>query len=165
MNGLQTALAAAAILFLGYLVVRMIPGRRRRAVLTDTVRAARQRAHEAATPHDRAAALAEAGTLAVRDGARWTAAAGFFLRAMNAEPTWTGAVQQTVEALRRRRPRMLEKILWRRLGALPWDDAHRAVLREAASALAGLYGKELHDKYRAAACAKLAEELSQARSC
>ena len=52
---------------------------------------------------------------------------------------------------------MLEKILWRRLGALPWDDAHGAVLREAASSLAGLYTRELHDKHRAAACGKLAE--------
>jgi len=160
MDGRQAALAVAAVLFLGFLLVRLWPGRIRREALTDTVRAVRRRAHEAATPHARAEALCEAGALAVREGARWTAAAGFFLRAMNADPTWPGAVEQTVLSLRRRRPRLLEKILWRRLGALPWDDAHRAVLREAAASLSGLYARELRDKHRAAACAKLAEELA-----
>jgi|HubBroStandDraft_6_1064221.scaffolds.fasta_scaffold220502_3 hypothetical protein len=165
MTGWQTALAIAALLFLGYLVVRLRPRRERRAGLTDTVRAARLRVLEAGTPRARAEALAAVGTIAAREGARWTSAAGYFLRAMNADPTWPGGVQQTVASLRRRRPRMLEKILWRRLGALPWDDAHRAVLREAAASLSALYAKELHDKHRAAACAKLAEELARVDSC
>jgi hypothetical protein len=160
MNGWQVALAVAAVLFLGFLVVRMRPSRRRRAALNEGVRAARRRAHEATTPRARAEALCEAGALALRDGARWTAAAGFFLRAMSADPSWPGAVQQAVASLRRGRPRVLETILWRRLGALPWDAAHRAVVHEAAAALSSLYGKELHDKHRAAACAKLAADLA-----
>jgi hypothetical protein len=160
MNGWQAALAVAALLFLGYLLVRLRPGREKRAAMTDTVRAARARVLEAATPRARAEALAEVGVIAAREGGRWTSAAGYFLRAMSSDPTWPGGVQQTVASLRRRRPRMLEKILWRRLGALPWDAAHRAVLHEAATSLSSLYAKELHDKHRAAACAKLAEELA-----
>lgn len=147
--GFQHALAIAAVAFLGFLLVKMWPGSERRAALGAEVRAARSRAYEARTPRARAEALCEAGRLSVAHGPRWTAAAGFFLRAMNADPTWPDAVAQLAQTFRKRRPRVLEKILWRRLGIVPWDEAHRAALREITAALAGLYERELRDKSRA----------------
>jgi hypothetical protein len=151
----QLVLAGVAVLFLAFLLWRMRPGDPRRAVLGAEVKAARERARAATTPRARAEALVDAGNLAVRDGARWTSAAGSFLRAMNADPTWPDAVHQMVLAFRRRRPRLLEKILWRRLGHLPWDDAHRPVLLAVTSSLRELYEKERRDTTRAAVFRRL----------
>ena len=148
-------LAGVAVLFLAFLLWQMRPGSPRRRGLGVEARAARERARSAATPRARAEALCEAGALAVKDGARWTSAAGSFLRAMNADPVWPEAVEQLAVAFRRRRPRLLEKILWRRLGNLPWDDAHRAVLLAIVSTLRHLYEKERRDRIRAAVFRRL----------
>lgn len=145
----QAVLTGVAVLFLGFLVVRMWPGRTSRGALGADARAARDRARAATTPRARAEALRDAGKLAVRDGARWTAAAGFFLRAMNSDPTFAEAVSDLVQSFHKRRPRLLEKMLWRRLSIVPWDAAHHASLREIAGGLAGLYERELRDKARA----------------
>jgi hypothetical protein len=159
MAGWQIALVAVALLFLGFLLWRMRPESRARGALGGDVRAARARARAATDPRARAEALAEAGFLCVRDGARWTAAAGSFLRAMNADPTWPDAVVQLSLAFRRRRPRTLEKILWRRLGHLPWDDAHRPVIRVIVNTLRQLYEKERRDSVRAAVFRRLEASL------
>jgi len=148
-------LAGVAVLFLVFLLWQMRPGGAPRRGLGVEATAARARAAAATTPRARAEALCEAGTLAVRDGSRWTAAAGAFLRAMNADPVWPEAVEQLVVAFRRRRPRMLEKMLWRRLGHLPWDDAHRPVLLVVVSTLRQLYEKERRDRVRAAVFRRL----------
>src|SRR5690242_3013815 len=105
----QAVLAGAAVLFLGFLLVKMWPGGRlgARTALGGEVRAARDRARGAATPRERAEALCEAGRLSVREGGRWTAAAGFFIRALNADPTGPDTVTQLVHTFRRRRPRLL----------------------------------------------------------
>jgi len=145
----QAALAGVAVLFLGFLLARLWPSSRGRAALGADVRAARDRARGADTPRARAEALCDAGRLSARGQGRWTAAAGFFIRALNADPTSSDVVVQLTQTFRRRRPRLLEKILWRRLGLLPWDDAHRASLREITVGLAALYERELRDKSRA----------------
>ncbi len=75
---------------------------------------------------------------------------------MNADPLWPEAVSRLVLAFRRRRPRLLEKILWRRLGSLPWDDAHRPVLLVIAETLRELYDKERRDRVRGAVFRRLA---------
>ena len=153
--GRQFVLAGVAVLFLAFLLWRMRPGGTRRRTLGPGAKAARERARTATTPRARAEALCEAGTLAVAEGARWTSAAGSFLRALNADPLWPEAVEQLVLAFRRRRPRLLEKILWRRLGHLPWDAAHRAVLLVITSSLRQLYEKERRDAVRAAVFRRL----------
>lgn len=151
----EAVLAGVAVLFLGFLLVKMWPGAGGRLALSADVRAARERAHAAVTPRARAEALVEAGRLSVRSGGRWTAAAGFFLRAMNADPTWPDAVRQLVSTFKMRRPRLLEKMLWRRLGHLPWDAEHRAALHEVATGLTRLYERELRDRSRADAMRKV----------
>jgi hypothetical protein len=155
MDGRQLVLAGVAVLFLAFLLWRMRPGGPRRRGLGAGARAARDRARAAPTPQARAEALCEAGTLAVEDGARWSSAAGAFLRAMNADPSSAFVIEQLATAFRRRRPRMLERILWRRLGNLPWDDAHGAVLLAITSTLRQLYEKERRDSARAAVFRRL----------
>ena len=155
MLGWQIALVGVAVLFVGFLLLRMRPGVRPRPGLGVDVRAARERARVATTPQARAEALCEAGALAVKDGARWTAAAGSFLRAMSAAPESPVVVERLVAAFRRQRPKLLEKILWRRLGHLPWDDAHRPVLLALASGLRSLHEKERRDATRAAVFRRL----------
>src|SRR5262249_5676172 len=158
--GWQVALVAVAAVFIAFLLFQMRPGLDGRRSLSADVKAARDRAREAATPRARAEALAEAGTLAVQDGARWTAAAGFFLRAMNADPTWPDAVPQLVALFPRRRPRLLEKILWRRLGHLPWDDEHRAALHVVTTALGDLYARERRDAAKLEVFRRLAKTFA-----
>jgi hypothetical protein len=158
----QMALVAVAVLFVVFLIVQMRPGVARRRGLGGEVKAARERARTATTARARAAALCEAGALAVREGARWTASAGFFLRAMNADPTWPDAVRQMASTFHRRRPRLLEKILWRRLGHLPWDDAHRATLFAVTESLCELYERERRDATKLAVFRRL-EETFRAR--
>jgi hypothetical protein len=109
------------------------------------------------TPRARAEALCEAGELAVQAGARWTAAVGFFLRAMNADPTWPDAVDRMVAALHKRRARALEQILWRRLAHVPWDGEHRAALRSAAAGLGHLHERDLRDPAKAVVLKRLSK--------
>jgi hypothetical protein len=155
MIGWQLYLPGVAVLFIAFLMWRMWPGGLPQPALRADVKAARSRAHAATTPRARAEALSEAGTLAAGGVARWTAAAGFFVRAMNADPTWPDAVSQLVSAFRKRRPRLLEKILWRRLSHLPWDAAHRAALLVVTASLRQLYEKERRDAAKAAVLRKL----------
>jgi hypothetical protein len=160
MVGWQVALVAVAVIFIAFLLFQMRPGSDGRRTLGADVKAARDRAHGATTPRARAEALVEAGTLAVQGGARWTAAAGFFLRAMNADPTWPDAVTQLAAVFHRRRPRLLEKILWRRLSHLPWDDAHRAALHAVTEALGDLYERERRDAAKLAVFRKLSRTFA-----
>jgi hypothetical protein len=156
--GWRHALAGAATLFILFLLIKLRPTRRRRDALSAEVQAARDRARQASSPRERAEALCEAGTLAVRGGRRRiTAGVGFFLRAMRADPTSAQVVDATVVALARLRPRVLEKILWRRLAFLPWDGEHRDATRAAAVGLRDLYRKEIRDRTRAEILRKLVQ--------
>jgi hypothetical protein len=156
--GWRYALAGAAALFFLFLLVKMRPVRRRRDALSAEVQAARERARRAGTPGERAEALCDAGTLAIRGGRRRvTAAVGFFLRAMRAEPTSARVIERTTASLSKARPRLLEKILWRRLALLPWDEDHRAAARATAVGLRDLYRREIRDRSRAEIMRKLAQ--------
>jgi hypothetical protein len=155
MRGRELVLAGVAVLFLAFLVWQMRPGSPERRALGAEARAARERAKLAKTPRAKAEALCEAGMLTAQEGVRWTSAAGSFLRAMHADPTWAGAVTQLVEAFCARRPRTLEKILWRRLGHLPWDAEHREVLHAVTTSLRQLYERERRDSVKAAAFRRL----------
>lgn len=157
--GWRHALAAAAVLFIVFLVVKMRPGSSRRVALSAEVRAARERVRAATTPRVRAEALCDAGALAMRQGQRVTAAAGLFLRAMRADAAWAGAVERTAASLARPAPKLLEKILWRRLAMLPWDDEHAAAASAAARALEALYRKPIPDHVRAEVLRKLAAAI------
>src|SRR5262245_31547912 len=124
----RDALAGAAVLFLAFLVLKLRPRRRGRAALGKQLREARVRAHRASTPRDKAESLCAAAKLAC-EARRWRAVAGFYLRAMNADPTWSDPIDSAIQRLERTRPTLLKTMLWRRLANVPWDADHRAVLR------------------------------------
>src|SRR5215204_3238738 len=71
--GWREALTGAAVLFVLFLLVKMRPLPAGRRKLDALVRAARDRAHAAQSPRERALALGEAGTLAATEARRWTA--------------------------------------------------------------------------------------------
>ncbi|WP_437680430.1 hypothetical protein [Sorangium sp. So ce131] len=157
--GWRHVLAGVAALFILFLLVKMRPARRRRDTLSAEVQAARERARRAATPRERAEALCDAGAHALRGSRRVTAAVGFFVRAMRADPTSARTIELTTGALAKRRPRLLEKILWRRLAVLPWDGDHREAARAAAIGLRDLYRREIRDRNRAEIMRKLADSF------
>ncbi|MCC6554185.1 MAG: hypothetical protein IT372_14360 [Polyangiaceae bacterium] len=157
------ALAAAAALFVAFLVFKMRPVRRRGRAFVAELAAARERVRRASSPEERVEALCEAGALAARGAGREAAAAGLFLRAMRAAPASPQVIERAAAALARSAPRVLEKMLWRRLSALPWEGAHRAAARAAALGLRDLYLHALRDRGRAGLMGKLADELAAPR--
>ncbi|WP_437535302.1 hypothetical protein WME79_13785 [Sorangium sp. So ce726] len=157
--GWRHVLAGVAALFILFLVIKMRPARRRRDALSAEVQAARERARRAATPRERAEALCDAGVQAMHGGRRVTAAVGFFVRAMRADPTSAQVIELASGALAKRKPRLLEKILWRRLAVLPWDGEHRDAVRAAAVGLEALYRRGIRDRSRAEIMRKLTRTL------
>ena len=136
----RAALLIVAGVFVVFLIAKMLPigagkrgGGKARSGAKITVRAAK-------TDRDRAQALCEAATASLGYPFGSTRAAAYFLRAMRADPTWPGSVEKATAALAHRRSRLLDKILWRRLAATPWDDAHGPVLRALLTGLS-LVGK------------------------
>lgn len=153
-------LLGICVLFGTYVVLQLLPaGRRRRRAPGAVERAERARAAAATTPRDRATALAAAASAAAQER-RWTRAAGLYLRALRADPTAIGIAPDLVATVGGRRPRLAESILWRRLAAVPDDDAHRAAAAEIASSLAGLYASGLRDRARAEVLRRLAARLA-----
>lgn len=134
----RTALIVVAAAFIVFLLAKMLPGRARAAGGGASLSAAKGKVRAAKTERERAEALCEAAASAMVLPLTFggTRAAAYFLRAMRADPTWPGSVEKAAAALTARRGHALEKILWRRLAATPWDAAHRDVLRALVKALA-----------------------------
>ena len=111
------------------------------------LRAAHERIEAAKDDASRALALCDAGDAAAgRVGGR-TSALGFYLRAMRTDPASPEIVVRVVKALERR-PRALESVLWRHLGAAPWGGANAAGTKAALTALAALYQGPLRNAAR-----------------
>ena len=79
---------------------------------------------------------------------------------MRLDPCSAVPVEEAVAALERARPRLLEKLLWRRLARVPWDAAHAPAVRAAALGLASIYENRLRDPVRAAVMERLARTLA-----
>jgi len=126
------------------------------------VRRARDRVRLARTPRERAEALVLTAEAAARDPRHLTAAIGYLLRAMRADPVWPEPVLVVRRLLEKQRPHVLESLLWRRLAHVPWSGETAGAARCAAEGLAALYGKALRDRERAAALRKLVERLGSA---
>jgi hypothetical protein len=159
----QLALAVAAALFGAVIVWRVRPsfgprraGKDGRAALA----AARARILTAATPAERALALCDAGDARAAMGGRLTGALGYYLRAMRSDPTAAAPVVRAAQGLARR-PRMLESLLWRRLGSSAWDGPNRASAIAALAELERVYARSLRNRSRANAM-RFAHALLQA---
>jgi hypothetical protein len=149
-NGLP--LVVAACVFLISLGWKLRPvgiagaGSGKRAAL----RAAKQRIEGAKTDGERALALCDAGDIAATGLAGSDSAVGYYLRAMRASPRSAELVGRAAKGLARR-PRALESLLWRRLGAEPWSGGGEAAARAAIEELGRLYAGPLRNAPRARA--------------
>jgi hypothetical protein len=149
----QVVLAVAAALFGVFIVWRVRPsfGRRRptkaqRKALAE----AKARVRAADGAHARALALCDAGDAYASASGPFTGVLGYYLRAMRTDPTSAEPVERASRALIRR-PRSLEALLWRRLGASKWEGATRAASLAALRALRDLYSGPLRNRIRASA--------------
>jgi hypothetical protein len=142
----QLALAVAAALFGALVVWQNRPslgprkiGKARRQALAD----ARARLAAATTPTERV-----------------TSALGYYLRAMRTDPTSTEPIQRAARGLARR-PRALEKVLWRRLGGASWEGPNRPAAIAALTELARVYGGPFRNRSRAHAISHALVALGQ----
>jgi len=125
----RAALLIMAGVFVVFLIAKMLPvGRAKRGNGLDLA-SAKAKIREAKTDRARAEALCDAGAASMGQPFGATRAAAYFLRAMRASPAWAGSVEKATSTLAPKRARLLEKILWRRLSATPWDSAHGEVVR------------------------------------
>jgi hypothetical protein len=136
----QIPLLISAIAFALFLVFKMRPpmtadGRE----MATALREAQKRIEEAKDEHAKAKALCDAADACARLG-RYNGAVGFFLRAMRADPHSKEIVERAATALAKR-PRALEKVMWRHLAAEPWTGEGRASALAALRALAAVYGR------------------------
>ncbi len=116
-------LVVATFAFVLFLLWKLRPahsaraeGGRARAAL----RAAKQRLESAKTDEERALALCDAGEAVATGLASGDSAIGYYLRAMRASPASADLVARAAKGLARK-PRALESLRWRRLGAEPWS--------------------------------------------
>ena len=123
------ALLVVAGAFVVFLLVKMRPVVTGSGAAGPGVKRARQKLRDAKTPREKATALCEAAEAALGQPFGATRAGAYFLRAMRVDPAWEGAVDRAVTSLSARRARLLEKMLWRRLAATPWDATHAAANR------------------------------------
>jgi hypothetical protein len=145
-------LILAAAVFLAFLLWRMrpavfaFPSGKQRANL----REAQARIEAAKDDAGRAVALCDAADASAAQAGGVTRAIGFYLRAMRSDPRSAEIVERAAAGLARR-PRALESLLWRRLGAEAWSGDSRAAAKAALRHLAALYDGPLRNAPRARA--------------
>jgi hypothetical protein len=159
MENWQIPLGVATLAFLALLLFKVRPAifpSRRTKEAREALRVAKERIEGAKTDEERALALCDAADASLTAGSGVTSAIGFYLRAMRTNPRSAQIVERAAAGLARR-PRALENLLWRRLGAEEWKgDAARAALRH----LATLYGGPLKSAVRAKALENALSTLS-----
>jgi hypothetical protein len=114
------------------------------------LREAKARVTAAKTDDERAVALCDAGDAAAARLTGSESAIGYYLRAMRAAPRSADLVSRAAKGLARR-PRALESLLWRRLGAEPWKGGAEGAVKVALEELAKLYAGPLRNTARARA--------------
>jgi hypothetical protein len=157
----QVSVAATAAIFGLYILYKFRPffgerggGGAGRIDLRD----ARTRLANATTDAERLEALLAAGDACARTVGLGGSASSYFFRAMRLAPGSATIVEHAATALARR-PRILETLLWRRLGSEPWSgesaDATRAALRQ----LISIYTTTRRSALRARAMERALENL------
>jgi hypothetical protein len=154
------ALLAVAIGFFGLVLARTWPrfGRKRNVPLGAALRAARAKIEGAKTDAEKADALCEAADACALAFGRSEAAASYYLRAMRIIPASAELVERAIQGLEHR-PRALESLLWRKLGAdpdhAPSPEASRAALR----GLSQIYAARPRHAVRARAVERILEQM------
>jgi hypothetical protein len=161
MKSIPLALAAAA--FLAFVLWRIRPvlsGAANGRANREALRAAQSLAETATTGRERALALCDAAEAMSKTVSAPGHVSGLYLRALRADPTSVDTVRRTVAGLARR-PRTLESLLWRHLGASPWTPESVPAVRASLDALASLYEGKLRNAARARALVHARDALQK----
>lgn len=152
-------LVISACLFAIVILVRARPILFRRGSnrATITLREGRARIEAATDPESRARALCEAAEACVGKLGRTTSAVGYLQRAIR-ESASAEVVNRAAVALAHR-PHPLESLLWRRLGAYPWNGTGKDGAIAALTHLVALYEGPLRNRTRARALEHSLREL------
>jgi hypothetical protein len=145
-------LVIAAIAFFALVLWRVRPlgwSPKRRAQREELVRA-RLRIESATDVHTRVLALCDAADIMARTIVGTESATAFYLRATRTDPDSAEVVKRAAAGLAAR-PRALESLLWRRLGATPWTGPPNEAVCAALDALSVLYRGRLKNASRARA--------------
>ncbi len=138
----QLPLFCSAAVFAAFLLWKMRPSFGRQdgnaAAGRAALRAAKSRLAAAKSDEERALALCDAGDASASMLGGATSAVGYYLRAMRTDPRSEAIVLRACRGLARR-PRALESLLWRRLGAEVWTGVGEASARRALRELGTLY--------------------------
>lgn len=155
----QVPLAIATLAFGAFVLWQVRPSFGARVIPTrQAVKDARAKVAAAKDDASRAAALCDVGDACAGQLGRASAAAAYYLRAMRCAPASLPIVERAAVGLRRR-PRVLENLLWRRLGNDRWSPETRAATLGAVAELARLYHERLKNPPRARALEHLAQAL------
>jgi hypothetical protein len=146
------ALLVVAIAFFGLVLARAWPrmGKRRNLPLGVALKAARAKIAAATTDAAKAEALCDAADACALAFGRGEAAASYYLRAMRLVPTSVALVERACKGLEHR-PRVLEHLLWRRLGIAGGESTPRDVTVAALRGLAAAYAQKPRHAVRARA--------------
>jgi hypothetical protein len=166
MQDWSVPLAIATASFLAFVLFRVRPtftfgpfGRARAPKAPrERLRIAKERAQSAPDPHARAIALCDAADIVGRRLAGKAAAASLYQRALRADPASVEIVRRVAAGLATR-PRSLESLLWRHLGASPWTGSAVEAVRAALEALRSLYDGPLRNASRARALSHAKDAL------
>ncbi len=158
---MKIALLVVAIAFMAMVIARTWPriGRRRDVSLGAALKAARAKIDAAKTDEEKADALCEAADACALAFGRSEAAASYYLRAMRLIPGSAELVERACKGLEHK-PRALEHLLWRKLGADPEHAPNRAATIAALHGLATVYGSRPRHAVRARAVERVLKELA-----
>jgi len=157
------ALLVVAIGFFGLVLARTWPrmGRRLDVPLRVALKAAQAKIEAAKTDEDKANALCDAADATALAFGRSEAAAAYYLRAMRLLPGSVALVERACKGLEHR-PRTLEHLLWRKLGADADHAPSREVIVAALRGLAQVYAARPRHAARARAVETILHALDGA---
>lgn len=150
----------AAALFGAFVLYRFRPaiGDRAKKPGRAELKEARDRLAKAKNDAEKSDALAAAGDACARTVGLGGAASSYYLRAMRLAPKSADLVDRAAQGLARR-PRLLETLMWRRLGMEPWLGDHRAATQAALRQLHVIYTKTRRSVMRAKMVERALEEI------
>jgi len=126
---------------------------------SDELRLARELVRSATTPREKAEAFVNAAQAASREKDGLATAVGFYVRAMKADPTACEPILGLRDLLERKRPELLESVLWHRMAVLSWSGDTAMAARCAAQSLSQLYARRLKDRDRAGVIERIADRI------
>lgn len=129
------------------------------------LREARARLTKATTDAERLEALLAAGDACARTVGLGGGASSYYFRAMRLAPSSDQIVEHAARHLARR-PRILETLMWRRLGTEPWTGDQTKATRAALKQLIAIYTTKRRSALRARAMerALAALDVTEAKS-